>query len=102
MDRKLRTKIMYSILTEIDQGNVDLESKYYNISDEEFFGIIGLLNDEGYIRNVVPISVFNISFKKYILQKCSITVKGMDFLKMNSSLKKGYNSFKELRSWLPF
>lgn len=100
MDFKIRKKVMYAILKEIDRGNTKFIGSDFDLTDKEYYEIIGLLSDENYIKGAIPISVVTSTYKSYIVEGTKITSKGMKYLEENSTFGKGYTILKEFRKWL--
>lgn len=96
-----KLKIMLSFMREIDEGNIP-NAKDYDISEKEFFNIIEVCKDEGFIKNVIDCTTLSDSYKKYLLDNVALTFKGIKYLDDNSTMMKTYKGLKEVRSWLPF
>lgn len=96
-------KIIYSILTEISNGNNDFNWYDYEIEKQEFADIIEMMAEDGLINKKVNVNrggKGNKTLTIYI-RNAKITAKGETYLQENSSLKKTYNGLKEIRDWLP-
>lgn len=95
-----KKKVIYSILTELNKGEIKPRSKDYGLSDEEFIDIIVMLQDEELIKGV---TFARAKGKPSIpfLNAAKITMKGLDYLEENGKLGKTYKGLKEIREWLP-
>ena len=65
-----------------------------HISEEEFFNIIRLVDQENYITNIYYAD--DIPHYKNV----KLTMKGIEFLEENNKWAKAYRGLKELRDWL--
>lgn len=96
MDKR---KIIYSILTEINKGEVEPKSADYGLNEEEFGDIVEIMQDEGLIKGAAFSRVKGkivITF----LNTAKVTMKGMDYLEENGKWGKTYKGLKEIREWL--
>lgn len=100
-----QSKILYSILREIKEGN-EVNEETYGITKEEFGQIIEyalekttnrgpLITGVGVIRNGRGNSVWAVMFRNP-----TVTIDGEEYLKEHSVLAKGYKVAKEIRDWL--
>lgn len=97
MDKR---KIIYSILTEINKGEVEPKAEDYGLDTEEFGNIVEMIQDEKLIKG----AVFSHAKGKILitfLNTAKVTMKGMDYLEENSTWGKTYKGLKEIREWLP-
>ena len=93
-------KIIYSILKEIAEGDSIPTDKDYKITKAQFFQILNLMKEEGYL-NFKKIS-FYIDGNVYIEKSLdTITMKGWEFLEENNAWAKIYKGVKEFSSFLP-
>ncbi len=92
-------KIIYSILKEILEGDSIPKAVNYGISEDEFYDIILLMKNEGYLN---PDNVeFFITGGIYIEKSIdTVTMKGIKFLDENSSWSKVYKGIKEIKDFL--
>lgn len=97
-----KLKVMLSFMREVNDGNVP-SAKDYEISSEEFWDIIELCQDEGFIKG----AAFQHGGMKNeiiigILDSVKLTFKGLEYLNEHSVAMKAYKGIKDLREWLPF
>lgn len=93
-------KIIYSILKEILEGEKVPEASDYDITEEQYFEILQLMKNEGYL-NSKRISFF-IDGSVHIAKSLdTVTMKGINFLEDNSKWNKLYKGIKEFRDFLP-
>ena len=91
-------KIIYSILKEILEGDGIPTAKDYEITGEQFFEILNLMKNEGYL-NPKRVSFF-ISGGVHIQKSIdTITMKGIEFLEQNSNWSKFQKGLKEFREF---
>jgi hypothetical protein len=97
MDRK---KLIYSILKEIEQGNVPKQSDF-DLELEQWGELAELIRDEEFTKNVT-VQRGGIGNKVVYawLDRAKITLKGIEFLEQNSVFAKTYKGLKEARDWL--
>jgi hypothetical protein len=97
MDRK---KLIYSILKELEQGNVPKRIDY-GLEQELWGDIADLIHDKDYAKNII-VTRGGIGHKVQGVQYSSakITIDGIDYLEANSLLAKAYKGVKELRDWI--
>ena len=102
-------KIIYSILTELyackKQGckvNLqDISSKRFGINEGYLFDILCDLLQEGYVKG------FSVRVTKGTgrcicgLENINITLKGIEYLQENSTMKKVYEKLKEVKDLIP-
>jgi hypothetical protein len=93
-----RTKLIYSILKELEQGNIPTQADY-ELTNEQWGEIAELIKDECYGKNIMiqyaDNTVYFVGF-----QSAKITMKGIEFLESNSLLSKTYRGIKEAVSWI--
>lgn len=93
-------KIIYSILKEILEGESIPTENDYGITKEEFYQILSLMKNEGYL-NPKKIS-FSIDGSVCIIKSIdTLTMKGIEFLEENTKWSKVYKGIKEIRDFLP-
>ena len=95
-----KKKIIYSILTEIDKGELELKAKDYELSEEEFVDILVIMQEENLIKGVTFARAKG-KPKIPFLNTAKIAMKGIEYLEENSALGKAYKGLKEIREWLP-
>lgn len=88
-------------MREINDGNIPSATDY-DITEKEYFNIIEVCQDEGLIKNAIPVQTLRSQYKIFLLDRVILTVKGMEYLNNNSAAMKTYKGLKELRDWLPF
>lgn len=93
-------KIIYSILKEILEGEDVPKAQDYDITENQFFEIIMLMKNEGYL-NPKKVSFFIDGSISIIKSIDTITMKGIDFLEENNKWSKIYKGIKEFREFLP-
>lgn len=98
---KNQKKILYSILTEIKNGNNRITESDYEITREEFANLIEYAENKQFINhsNVIRAGQGNIA-RSVILDNVNITIDGEDFLNENSSLAKIYKGLKEIKEFI--
>lgn len=97
-----RKKIIYSLLKEIENNEVEPKAKDYGISITEFGDIIDMIEEEGLIKGS-EVTRGGQGNKELIiyLDQAKISMKGLNYLEENSSFAKTYRGLKEIREWLP-
>lgn len=100
MSSKKKLKIIYSILKEFSEDNTAIKADTYGIEFKEFASLLNFIKEEGLARNI-DLCTGGGEFLVAIYENAEITMKGLNYLKENSSLAKGYKTIKEIRDWLP-
>ena len=92
-------KIIYSILKEILEGESIPKASDYGISEDEFYDIVLLMKNEGYLnpKNVEFFITGGIFIEKSIN---TVTMKGIEFIEDNNSWAKMYKGIKEIKEFL--
>lgn len=93
-------KIIYSILKEILESEEMPTANDYDISQSQFFEIIQLMKNEGYL-NPKKICLSIGGSVTIIKGLDTVTMKGIDFLEENNKWNKVYKGIKEFRDFLP-
>ncbi len=96
-----KEKIMLSILKELDEFNIPTE-KDYDIDIKKFYRICKSLESGGFLSQVSDLQEYNDGSCDFSLKDSEITVSGINYIRENSSLYKGYKGLKEIREWMPF
>lgn len=94
---KLRERLIYSILKEIENNNCSITESDFETDKEVFWQVSEIINNNGFVKNISFTFGNNVSYAA-----ASITLEGMDYLKENSKLAKTYRGIKEIRDWLKF
>ncbi|WP_176330284.1 YjcQ family protein [Oceanobacillus rekensis] len=94
MDKK---KLIYSILKELEQGNVP-EREDYELRIEQWGEIVLLIKNEGYATGIA-VAFGDNTIAEVSISSAKITMKGIEFLEENSGLAKTYKGIKEVRDW---
>lgn len=89
-----RKKLIYSILKEIDKGNIPKFDEY-ELNKEQWNEIIK--NEE--LLNGVSILYADDEVYYVSIDSAKLTFKGINFLEENNTWTKTYNSIKEARDW---
>lgn len=99
MNVKLKLKIVYSILKEFSEGNMNINHENYDIEYGEFITILEFMQNEELIRGA---SFAHTKTEPTIgwWDDAEVTMKGLEYLNNNSTLAKGYKTIKEIRDWL--
>lgn len=98
MDKK---KLMLSFMRELNDGNVPTYLDY-NVDKKTFYDVIEACQDEGLIKDArIKKNNSSKEILIVILDNAKLTVKGVEYLKENSTLMKTYKGLKEIREWLP-
>ncbi len=99
MKTKDLKKIIYSMLKEILEGDSIPKASDYSISEDEFYDIVLLMKNEGYLNpnNVEFFITGGISIEKSIN---TVTMKGVEFLEDNNYWSKMYKGIKEIKEFL--
>jgi len=100
MEQKKKSKIMYSILREFSEENRTINAETYGIEFKEFASILNFLKEEGLVRNI-DFAKGGGAILVAFYENAEVTMKGLEYLKENSSIAKGYKTIKEIRDWLP-
>lgn len=100
-------KIIYKILSQLekdmDKPNVNLDAISYDvlcITENRWLNIIEMLYRDGYIIGVT-INKDMDGFKNYNCDDMAITIKGLEFLKNNSLMKKAYDTVRGISNLIP-
>lgn len=93
-------KIIYSILKEILESDNVPKASDYEITDEQYFEILQLMRNEGYI-NPKKVSFFITGGVHITKALDTVTMKGINFLEDNNKWNKFYKGIKEFRDFLP-
>ena len=100
-------KIIYKILSQLekdmDKPFVDIDAISYDvlcITEHRWLNIIEMLYRDGYIIDVTINKDIN-GDKNYNCDNMTITIKGLEFLKNNSLMKKAYNTAKGITELIP-
>ena len=100
-------KIIYKILSQLekdmDKSNVNLDAISYDvlcITENRWLNIIEMLYRDGYIIGVT-INKDMDGFRNYNCEDMTITIKGLEFLKNNSLMKKAYDTVRGLTNLIP-
>ncbi|MGG1630064.1 YjcQ family protein [Rossellomorea sp. NRS-1567] len=93
-----RKKLIYSLLTEINQGN-EPKRNDYELTFEQWGELALLLKDEGLAKGI-SVQYADDTVYAVFLSSSKITMKGIEFLESNSGWAKTYKGIKEARDWL--
>lgn len=100
-------KIIYKILSQLekdmDKPSVDLDAISYEllcITENRWLNIIEMLYRDGYIIGVTINREIE-GNKNYNCDNMAITIKGLEFLKNNSLMKKAYKTAKGITEIIP-
>lgn len=100
-------KIIYKILSKLekdmDKPSVDIDAISYEvlcITEHRWLNIIEMLCRDGYIIGVTINREIE-GNKNYNCDNMAITIKGLEFLKNNSLMKKAYNTAKGITDLIP-
>ena len=96
-----KEKIMLSILREISENNIPTEQDY-ELSIRDFYKICRSLENEEYLSDLPQLTEYINGVCDFSLEDAEITLKGIEYVKNNKLLFKGYKGLKEIRYWLPF
>jgi hypothetical protein len=92
-------KIIYSILKELDWGNINISHEDYDLSLEEFGIILCQMKDEGLVRNLY-VSWADDTVDEVYLENARVSLAGYDFIEKNSPWGKIYKGIKEIARFL--
>ncbi|HHX23707.1 MAG TPA: hypothetical protein GX723_06820 [Thermoanaerobacterales bacterium] len=96
-----KRKIIFSILKEIEKGEIEPRAEHYGISDAEFGDIVSLMEEDGLIKGSgIARGGRNNAASVVFLNTAKITLKGLEYLEENNILAKTYKGLKEVRDWL--
>jgi hypothetical protein len=100
-------KLIYIILSQLekdmDKPSVDIDAISYEIlciTENRWLNIIEMLYRDGYIIGVT-INREITGNKNYNCDNMAITIKGLEFLKNNSLMKKAYKTAKGITDLIP-
>ena len=94
-------KILKYLESTLDTGEVDrriFNSKAFGVSENRFYALLKMLEDEGYITGVILDCDIYLEAK---MDNPKITLKGLEYLEDNSVMKKVAAALKELKSAIP-
>ncbi len=97
-----KRKIIFSILKEIEKGEIEPKAEHYGISDAEFGDIVDMMEYEKLIKGSgVARGGRGNEARVVFLKGAKITLKGLEYLEENNAWAKTYKGLKEVRDWLP-
>ena len=96
LDRK---KIIYAILSELNEGNKTFKCDDFGVSHDIYFDIINAIINNNLAQGfkIVTGKDLGVVFSG----DAYITVPGIEFLEQNSTWGKAYAGLKEFKSWIP-
>ena len=89
-------KIILKILKNIVKGNKNINESMLKISEDDFFEISILINEEGYVKNI-SICLDSIGYNC-----ASITMLGIEYIDKNKWYIIFFNFLKEINPFNPF
>ena len=100
---KIRYKILSQLEKDMDKPYVDVDAISYEvlcITENRWLNIIEMLYRDGYIIGVT-INREMTGAKNYNCDNMAITIKGLEFLKNNSFMKKAYKAVRGITELIP-
>lgn len=85
-----------------DPKMLKANSNYLNINERYWTNIMMILLDEGYIKGILVTKPWGKEAIIDNLDKCEITLKGIEYLCDNSFLEKAKEFLKETKAIVPF
>lgn len=89
-------KLRYAILKEINQGEVNISEKHFDVSENEFDNAVRYLTREGYLKGIF----YAENRPQFWENSAYLTEKGEKYLEENSIWRKAYKGLKEARDWI--
>lgn len=91
-----KQKLRYAILKEIDQGEVNVSEKHFDVSEDEFDNAVRYLTREDFLKGIF----YADNRPQFGENSAYLTEKGEKYLEENSIWGKTYRGLKEARDWI--
>lgn len=87
---------------DVDSSKLTHDSNFLSINKKYWRYIMISLLNEGYIGGIVVEETIDEVVEIYNLEKCQITLRGIEYLTDNSTMEKAKNFFKDVKDIVPF
>jgi len=96
-----KKKIIYSILREIEKGETIPKFSDFDLSLIEFRDLIDQIQDDDFIKGAsVPRGEQDNPARMVLLNTAKITLKGLDYLRKNTTFAETYPGLADIKPWL--